>query len=155
MNQEVSMQAIVARLAQVKSEQNIPAALDIYHPNAELISPSFQSTAEGSKQIQQQLEIFFRLFPDYEVSLDQQAINGHVMLASGQVRLTPQIPDKVCPQIQLGVFIEFHFHQERISREIFHLDAGLICKKSAISIEELNRATQCIITQLKKEAHYA
>ena len=155
MNQEASMKALVAHLAQVKSEQNIPAALNIYHKNVEIVSPSFQSTAKGSKQVQQQLEVFFRLFPDYEVSIDQQAINGHVMLASGQVRLTPKIPDKVCRQIQLGVFIEFHFHQERISREVFHLDAGLICKKSAITIEELNRATQCIITQLKKEAHYA
>lgn len=47
------------------------------------------------------------------------------------------IPEKDCPRIQLPVFIEFHFHEDRISKEVFFLDAGMVCKKSGVTPEEL------------------
>jgi len=139
---EAKMLSLVTELADVKSRQDIAAALAIYHPDIELISPSFNSDIKGGVDVGQQLAVFFKLFPDYEVSLDQYAANEKVMLATGQVSVTANIPGKNCPRIQLPVFIEFHFHESRISKEVFYLDAGLVCKKSGITPEDLANATK-------------
>jgi len=153
MNNETDMLSLVTKLAKVKSEQNILAALAIYHPEIELASPSFNAIAKGSEEVELQLNVFFSLFPDYEVSLDQHAIRGNVMLATGQVWVTLNIPDKDCPRIQLPVFIEFHFHEDRISKEIFFLDAGMVCKKSNVTPEELTQATLSFQAWKKQIAH--
>jgi len=152
---EERMLALVSRLAEVKSEQNILAALAIYHEDIELISPSFKSSAKGSIEAQQQLEIFFSLFPDYKVSLDQYAVNKQLMLATGQVSLSANIPGKKCPSIILPVFIEFHFQAERIIKEVFHLDAGLICEQSGIKPDDLQQAISKFISWKQQVPTYA
>ena len=139
---ESKMLSLVSELARVKSEQDVVAALGIYHPDIEMLSPSFNAVAKGSEQVAQQLTVFFSLFPDYEVAIEQQAINENVLLATGQVCITPNIPGKKCPRIQLPVFIEFHFRDNKISKEVFYLDAGLVCKKSGITADDLKNATR-------------
>jgi len=153
MSNEEKMLSLVSELAKVKSEQNILAALAIYHPEVELVSPSFNARAKGSEEVEQQLNVFFSLFPDYEVSLEQHAINGNVMLATGQAWVTLNIPEKNCPRIQLPVFIEFHFHEDKISKEVFFLDAGMVCKKSEVTPEELLHATLSYQAWKKHIAH--
>ncbi len=139
---ESKMSSLVSDLARVKSGQNVVAALDIYHPDIEMLSPSFNAVATGSEQVAQQLKVFFSLFPDYEVAIEQQAISGNVLLATGQVYITPNIPGKTCPRIKLPVFIEFHFRDNKISKEVFYLDAGLVCKKAGITADDLASATR-------------
>jgi len=139
---ESKMLSLVSDLARVKSGQNVVAALGIYHPDIEMVSPSFNAVATGSEQVAQQLKVFFSLFPDYEVAIEQQAINGSVLLATGQVFITPNIPGKTCPRIQLPVFIEFHFRDNKISKEVFYLDAGMVCKKAGITVDDLASATR-------------
>jgi len=153
MSNQAKMLSLVNELAKVKSEQNILAALTIYHPEIELVSPSFNAFAKGSEYVELQLNVFFSLFPDYEVSLEQHAINGNVMLATGQACVTLNIPEKDCPRIQLPVFFEFHFHEGRISKEVFFLDAGMVCKKSGVTPEELAHATLSYQTWKKQIAH--
>jgi len=152
MSNEAKLLSIVNELAKVKSEQNILAALSIYHPEIELVSPSFNAHAKGSEEVELQLNVFFSLFPDYEVSLEQHAIDDNVMLATGQVWVTLNIPGKDCPRIQLPVFIEFHFIEDRISKEVFFLDAGMVCKKSGVTPEELAHATLSFQTWKKQIA---
>ena len=137
---EVEMLALSYELARVKSEQNIPAALAIYHPDIELDSPSFASVSRGSAQVEKNLHIFFGLFPDSRVTLKQHAINGTVMLASGEVQITPHILHHPCPQISVPVFLELHFKEQRIHKETFFLDMGLICQKAGILPEQLTAA---------------
>ncbi len=139
--------ALVTELARAKSEQNIEAATAIYHPNAEMSAPSFGSVAKGSTEIAQQLSVFFSLFPDYEIVLEQYAINENVMLATGQASITLTGSAKTCPRIQVPVFIEFHFHENRISKEVFYLDAGLICRKSGVNPEEFFGAMRTVQTR--------
>ena len=145
------MISLVSELARVKSGQDTVAALAIYHPDIELVSPSFNALARGSEQVAQQLNVFFSLFPDYQVSIEQQAVNEDVLLATGQVWVTPHIPGKQCPRIQLPVFIEFHFRENRISKEVFYLDAGMVCKKAGITAQDLANATRTF--QSRKTPH--
>lgn len=142
MNDETRMLALASELVKVKSEQNILAALSIYHPDAVLESPSFGAVARGSEEIELQLNIFFSLFPDYAVELEQYAIRGNVMLSTGKVSVTLNIPDKSCPRIELPVFVEFQFQDNRIIKEVFFLDAGMVCRKSGVTPEELADATR-------------
>jgi len=144
MTNHSTMISLVANLAKVKSEQNITAALEIYHPEVELQSPGFGALAKGGKEVRQQLNLFFGLFPDYEVTLTQQALNDEVLLATGVVSITLNSPTKACPRIQVPVFMEFHFLDEKISKEVFFLDAGMVCRKSGVSVDELSSAIQAL-----------
>ena len=153
MNKETKMFSLATELARAKSEQDMLASLTIYHASAEMIAPSFGSIAKGSTEIEQQLNVFFSLFPDYEVILQQHAFNGNVMLATGQASLTLNIPGKKCPRIQLPLFIEFHFHEDRISKEVFFLDIGMICRKSAVTSEELAKAQNTFQTLKQHTSH--
>lgn len=137
---EAKMLALTKELARVKSRQDIAAALAIYHPDIELISPGFESTCRGQMEVKKGLLFFFALLPDYQVTLLSHACNGPMMLAVGEVSLTPRIPDHPCPRVSIPVFIEFHFNEERISKEIFGLDIGLICKKAAITPQQWTAA---------------
>lgn len=152
---EAKMKELVNELARVKSEQNVLAALAIYHPEAELVSPSFEATAVGSEEVHKQLGLFFLMFPDYQVALEHYAINGSIMLATATVMLSANIPGKTTPQIELPVFLEFHFKENRISKEVFHLDAGLICSRSGISEAEFKETINTYLTVKNMEVSYA
>ncbi len=137
MKNEAEMYELVAELARVKGRQDTLAALDIYHPDIELIAPGSDSQAKGRIEVGQQLELFFKIFPDYTASLNQYAFNETVMLSTGQVSLTPNMPGKNCPRIQLPVFFEFEFRDNKISKEVFNLDIGMVCKRAGIMPTEL------------------
>ncbi len=151
---EKEMKALVNELARVKSEQNVLAALEIYHPEVELISPSFEAAAVGCEEVEKQLGLFFLLFPDYQVTLEDYAINGLLMLATATVTLSVHIPGKTTPKITIPVFLEFHFSDNRISKEVFHMDAGLICRRSGISEDEFQETINSYITFKNMEESY-
>jgi len=137
MKNEAQMYELVAELAAAKSRQDLAATLDIYHGDIELIVPGSDSHVKGAAEVAVQLDMFFVLFPDYTAVIDQYAFNESVMLATGQVFLTPDIAGKNCPRIQLPAFFEFGFQDNKISREVFVLDMGLLCKKADIVPSEL------------------
>jgi SnoaL-like domain len=144
MTDHSTMVSLVADLAKMKSEQNTAAALDIYHPEVVLQSPGFGALAKGGKEVERQLNLFFALFPDYEVTLTQQAFNDEVLLATGVVSITLNSPTKACQRIQVPVFMEFHFLNEKISKEVFFLDASMVCRKSGVSADDLSEAIQAL-----------
>lgn len=148
---EAEMLALISELARVKSQQNIAAALAIYHPDIELVAPSFESVSQGATAAEENMHVFFALFPDYCVTLVDYAYKGSMMLVMGEVSLTPQIPRHRCPRVTVPVFIEFHFKDERIIKEIFFLDAGLICKRAGITPEQLRSATINAIQSTSKQ----
>lgn len=137
MHTEAEMLSLVDRLAKAKGEQNIAAALAVYHSEALMEAPGFAGLAKGHGEIDRQLKVFFSLIPDYRVELERHAFNDQVMLATGSVFATLNIRGKKCPSICLPAFFEFHFTEQRISKEVFHLDVSLICRKSGVTIEDL------------------
>lgn len=148
---EAKMFALTSKLARVKSQQNIAAALAIYHPDIELVAPSFGSVSRGVDAAKKNMHVFFRLFPDYYVTLTDYACKGEMMLVVGEVSVTPHIVGHQCPRVTVPVFIEFRFKDERIIKEIFFLDAGLICKQAGITPEQLSTATINTIQSITKQ----
>ena len=153
------MLTLVTDLALAKSQQDIETALDIYHPQVELITPSLNAKGMGTEQARQQLELFFNVFPDYTVSLDQHAFNDNLMLAFGTVSVTPTIApaitQKQFEKVIVPVFIEFHFKDGKISKEVFNLDYGHIFKKSGLTKQELYMANQLFINSKKAQSAHA
>lgn len=143
-----SMKKCVDHLANLKCEQDVLGALAIYHPDARLISVGLDIEARGSVAIEQQLRIFFSLFPDYRVELNQVACNDHSLLATGRVRLTPTIPGRTCQAIQQPCAFAFTFKDGKIFEETFFLDFGQVCQKSNISLAEFRNATNGYLSVL-------
>lgn len=151
MKDEAQMHELATDLAAAKSQQDIPAALEIYHPDIELIVPGSDSYTKGRAEVGIQLNMFFKIFPDYTAVLDQYAFNETVMLATGQVCLTPYIPGKDCPRIQLPVFFEFGIRDNKISKEVFVLDVGMLCKKAGILPKELAGQMKALFVDLAQQ----
>ena len=152
---EAEMLALAGELARVKSQQNIAAALAIYHPDIELASPSFESISRGTAEAKKALQVFFALFPDYHVTLADYACKGQMMLATGEVSVTPQIPAQPCPRVTVPVFLELHFEGKRIVKETFFLDAGLVCKRAGITPEQLRAAASSASTSTATKGQHA
>lgn len=131
------MHVLVNQLAQAKSEQNIEAALRPYHQHIEIVAPSLDSVSNGKQAVRKGLIGFFKLLPDYQVKLSQFAYNHGVMLSSGTVTATPNTNNPAVKTATIPVCIEFHFKDDAISKEIFHLDMGLLCRKANISPSDL------------------
>ena len=149
----------VTALAQAKNQQDIESSLGIYHQDAELITPSLNAHGIGAAQVRQQLELFFNVFPDYKVTLEQHAFNGNLLLATGQVTVTPTlspaISNKPLPTVTVPVFIEFHFKDGKITKEVFHLDIEHIYKKSGLTKQSLYMNNQLFINTKKAGLHHA
>lgn len=145
------MKKCVEHLASAKSEQNVLAALDIYHPDARLISIGLDIEARGSAEIEQQLQTFFSLFPDYRVELNQVACNEQWLLAIGDVYLTPCIPERVCNEIHQPCAFAFKFKDGQIFEEEFFLDFGQVCQKSNISPTEFREAINTHVKAMQSQ----
>ena len=131
---ESEMLALIAELASVKSQQNIAAALALYHPDIELVSPGFGSCCQGRDEVEKSLKLFFQLFPDYRVTLTGYQFNGSVLLSSGEVSLTPNIPGWPCRSVCVPVQIEFRFRDKHIHKEVFGLDPKLVCDVAGVPV---------------------
>ncbi|MBL4791050.1 MAG: nuclear transport factor 2 family protein [Kordiimonadaceae bacterium] len=83
------MIACVTALAQAKSRQNIAEALEVYHPDVEMITPAFAAHARGREETGRQLGSFFKLFPDYAVAISSYTKAEDILLADGIVTVTP------------------------------------------------------------------
>ncbi len=150
MNSE-AMKLCVSLLAKAKSAQDIQGALAIYHPDASLVTAGLGTQAKGVVEIEQQLNIFFALFPDYQVEIIDVACNENTLLATGYVYVTPSLPNHTSQRIKQLTSFAFEFDENRISKEIFFLDFGLLCRTANISQKQLSDAIKQIIKGFKVE----
>ncbi|MAA70998.1 MAG: hypothetical protein CL679_04615 [Bermanella sp.] len=137
---KTSMKACVQTLALAKSQQDIPSALNIYHQDATLITVGLNVQAVGRPAIENQLTLFFTLFPDYQIDITQIACNENWLLATGVVQLTPTIAGHNQKTIKQSAALGFQFKDGLIYHEDFYLDFGQVCKQANLSIEQMQTA---------------
>jgi predicted ester cyclase len=131
--------SIVAKLAEVKSRQDIAAALAIYHPEGELLCPPWGSRSAGYEQLRENLKTFFKLAPDYHVELDGYALAGDTLCTWGEIQFTLTATfrgdrpngKKVCTP----VFILFRFRDNKVAWESFHFDPADVARQSGVPAE--------------------
>lgn len=133
----------VARLAAVKSRGDIEAALDLYHPEAELLCPPWGSASRGRTEIRKGLQAFYRLVPDYGVALEHYAMCGETLCAWGRIGMTltatfrGDVPNG--RRASTPVFILFRFRDGRIAWESFHFDLADVARQSGVPAEAFAR----------------
>lgn len=132
------MQELAHGLAEAKSRQHAEEALAFYHEQIELIAPSVGAHTVGKDRVRAGLNHFFKLLPDYEVRLEQFAFGDALMMVSGVVSATPNVGEGAS-RASVPVFIEFHYRDDLIAKEIFHLDMGLLCRKAGVGPVHLSR----------------
>jgi len=131
------MIACVTALADAKNCQNIPRILEIYHPAVEMITPAFASHAYGRAETSRQLGYFFRLFPDYTVSVSDYTQKADVLLANGIVTMTPNTTNGTARNAKVRVTMAFEFKDNAISKEIFNIDLAEVAAQAGILLDDL------------------
>lgn len=131
------MIALVTALAHAKSQQNITEALEIYHPDVEMITPAFSAHARGREEVGRQLGYFFRLFPDYAVAISSYTKADDTLLADGIVTVTPNTASGTAQTAEVPVSMIFEFKDHTISKETFNIDLLLVAEKAGIPLNEL------------------
>lgn len=137
------MKSIVGELARVKGRQNVEAALAIYHPEGELVSPPMGSASNGADEIRKSLETFFRFAPDYSPKLSGMAADGDTLCAWGDISFTPTYtPRGDKPNgssVTTPVFILFRFKDDRVAWESFHFDVADVARQAGVPAEAFRR----------------
>jgi len=75
--------------AQMKSKQDMQSALKVCSPKFQLISPTFNSNLKGEEQVLIGMNLFYELFPDYKVYVEDVIGQKNKVLMTGKVSLTP------------------------------------------------------------------
>ncbi|GEC57151.1 putative ester cyclase [Bradyrhizobium japonicum] len=138
------MKRIVSELARVKSEQDIEAALAIYHPEGILQSPPMGARSRGADELRRSLEIFFKFAPDYSVQLTGQAADGDTLCSWGTISFTPaytfrgEKPNGA--RVTTPVFILFRFKDRKIVWESFHFDLADVAHQASVPAEAYRRS---------------
>ncbi|MEV7387954.1 ester cyclase [Streptomyces sp. NPDC091215] len=130
-------------LAEVKSRQDVPAALRLFHPDVLLETPAFGTTARGLAENEKVLRRFFASFPDYDVDLQGHASNGDTLVCWGTARMT-MTGNRfgVRPngrRAEIPVFIQFTFEDDLIAGERFLFDLATLCARSGVSTDAVRR----------------
>jgi ketosteroid isomerase-like protein len=133
-----AMKAIVAELAEVKSRQDVEAAMRIYHPEGVLACPPLGSIASGADAMRSSVAAFFRFAPDYMVDIAGQAIDGDTLCAWGEIGLTSVLASHDERQgaryARTPVFILFRFRERRVVWESFHFDLADVARQAGVPI---------------------
>lgn len=133
------MKEIVTELAAVKSRQDIDAALRIYHPDAELLSPPMGTRYQGEQALREGLVRFFRFAPDYQVRVASMAVEGDTLCAWGEIAFSPTYSRRGrlehIRMIRTPVFILFRFCDEQVIWESFHFDLADLARQAGVPAE--------------------
>ncbi|QWF76655.1 ester cyclase [Amycolatopsis sp. CA-230715] len=130
-------------LATAKSEQDLPAAMRLFHRDMVLETPAFGTEARGLAENEKALTRFFRSFPDYHVVLTGHAAGENTLVCWGTARLT-MTGDRfgVLPRgrtAELPVFVQFSFRENLIAHERFFFDLAELCAQSGVSTDAVRR----------------
>ncbi|MGF6757443.1 nuclear transport factor 2 family protein [Paraburkholderia sp. GAS42] len=135
---------VLAKLGAAKSRQDLDEAMRLYHPEMVLDIPCFDGVYKGETNLRNILTTFFKIFPDYSVSLDNQwEHNGHILvLGKISVTLTGEFEGHKAngKRVTVPVFMDFTFRDERCDYELFLFDAASVCRAAAVPTDAFVRS---------------
>lgn len=137
------MLELAQALATAKNRRDVPAAMELFHPDMVLEAPAFGTRAQGRAANERALTGFFASFPDYRVTLEGHAAEGGSLVCWGVVTMT-MTGDRfgVRPngrRAELPVFLQFAFKDGLIARERFFFDLSELCAQSGVSTDAVRR----------------
>lgn len=141
--QEDRMVELAQTLAEVKSRQDVTAALTLMHSDMLLENPAFGTAARGHEANARALTRWFRAFPDYDVVLEDHASNNEALICWGTVRMTMTGDGFGVTanghRAEVPVFIHFTFAEDLIVGERFVFDLAELCDQSGVSTDTVRQ----------------
>jgi predicted ester cyclase len=137
------MFALAQALAAAKSQQDLPAAMRLFHHDMLLVTPAFGTRARGLPENERALARFFASFPDYLVVLRGHASSSDTLICWGEARMTMTgdrfgaVPNG--RRAEFPVFIQFTFKDGLIASERFFFDLSELCAQSGVSTDAVRR----------------
>jgi hypothetical protein len=137
------MSQLAQALAAAKSQQDLSAAMKLFHHDMLLETPAFGTLARGLAENETALARFFASFPDYHVVLEGHASNSDTLICWGKAQMTMTgdrfgaVPNGSCAE--LPVFIQFAFRDGLIAGERFFFDLSELCAQSGVSTDAVRR----------------
>jgi len=136
---EQDMAKLVAELKVAKTNKDIPALLNLYHPDCVLEQPGLGSYSQGHAEIGPALIKFVTHFPDYqrEEAGAAKSEDTYISWGMAKVTLTGEFSGHTANGQQTSVmtFILFRFKNNKIIYEGHHWDLSIICQDSGVPVE--------------------
>jgi len=146
---------LVRLYASAKSHQDVAAALAVCHENFELESIGFGLASRDRKESERQLEVFFRIFPDYSVELEGMAENEEAVSCWGRARLRFGGEmfgiEPTQRRAELPVACVFDFDGGLLRRERFYFDLSSLCEQIGAPVEKV----AAVLRQLREQGREA
>jgi predicted ester cyclase len=133
------MLRLVYDLMAAKKAHDVAGLLRIYHPDVVLEQPSLGVRNQGRAALRPSLELFAKVFPDYERDFEGSAFDGNTLVSWGTARVTltgefdGHKPNGALAAVM--TFIVYRFADDRIVYEGHHWDLASICHQSGIPVE--------------------
>ena len=128
-----------------KSRQDVGAALALASEDFVLETVSLGLASRDRKEAEQQLVLFFHVFPDYRVSLEGMATGEGVVACWGRARLSWRAPFAGLPptgrSAELPCVSLFACANGRLRGERFFFDLATLCEQIGLPLEAARRAT--------------
>lgn len=136
-----TMFARVAELGAAKSRQDVTAAMLVQHDDMVLDVPPLGARIEGKPANGAALNGFFKIFPDYAVTLEGHARADEELICWGQVRMTLSSNrygvDPTGKTARFPAFFRFMFRDGLIVREYFLWDLAEACAQWGVSTDRV------------------
>jgi steroid delta-isomerase-like uncharacterized protein len=149
------MKTLVETYARAKSRADAAGALAVCHDDFELETLAFGLTSRGKAETAQQLEAFFRVFPDYGVTLEGLTSGEAGVGCWGTVRMTMQgdLPGIAATgkRAELPFFCVFTFRDGLLAKERFFFDLAAFCEGIGVRLDELQAVFAALRSAGSKE----
>ena len=143
---KLSNAEVLDRLADAVSRQDIEGSLPFYHAEMVLDIPSFGRVYRGAGEMRKFLKLFFTVFPDYNVTLDNSwEKDGHILvLGKLSMTLTGEFEGHKSNgrRATVPVFMDFTFRDEATDHELFLFDVASICRVAGVPTDAFVRSLQ-------------
>lgn len=133
------MLQLVYDLMAAKKAHDVAGLLRIYHPEVVLEQPSLGVRNQGRAALRPSLELFAKVFPDYERDFEGSAFDGNTLVSWGTARvtLTGEFNGHKPNGMRAAVmtFIVYKFADDKIVYEGHHWDLASLCHQSGVPVE--------------------
>jgi len=143
-----TMRALSRCYGGAKSEQDVGAALALTTEDFVLETVPFGIASRDRKEAEQQLDLFFRAFPDYGVTLEGFATAAGVATCWGRARMTFAGPllgfAPTGRSADLPIFCVFEFANGSLRKERFFFDTATLCEQIGLPVAGLTDALRTL-----------
>jgi hypothetical protein len=142
------MRAVVLAYGGAKSRADVEAALAVCHESFRIETIPFDVASRDRAETAAQLRLFFDVFPDYAVSLEELTFGEASAGAWGRIRMTMKGDllgvAATGRTAELPFFSAYTFRDGLLASERFFFDLAALCDAIGVPVDELRSALSVV-----------